>query len=89
LQILELTIDTGADYEQQRTIAGDHSTSARRQDADRTPTHFREEPETLEKIYRRVGMRDYDRLLDYLDADIVRLPLSCCFIMKSYSGYRR
>ena len=40
------------------------------QPTDRTPTHFRTEPETLEKISRRVGMRDYDRLLDYLDADI-------------------
>lgn len=42
----------------------------RRQPVDRTPTHFRSEPETLEKIYRRIGCRDYDRLLDYLDADI-------------------
>ena len=42
----------------------------RRRPTDRTPTHFRSEPETLEKIYRRVGMRDYYRLLDYLDADI-------------------
>ena len=40
------------------------------QPTDRTPTHFRAEPETLEKIYRRLGMRDYDRLLDFLDADI-------------------
>ena len=37
---------------------------------DRTPMHFRSEPETLEKIYRRIGARDYERLLDYLDADI-------------------
>jgi len=41
-----------------------------RQPTDRTPMHFRAEPETLEKIYQRVGMRDYDRLLDDLDADI-------------------
>jgi len=37
---------------------------------DRAPRHFRAEPETLEKIYRRVGMRDYYQLLDDLDADI-------------------
>ena len=37
---------------------------------DRTPTHFRSEPETLVKIYQRIGSRDYERLLDYLDADI-------------------
>jgi len=42
----------------------------RRQPTDRTPTHFRSEPETLEKIYQRIGTRDYYRLLDYLDADI-------------------
>jgi uroporphyrinogen decarboxylase len=42
----------------------------RRRPTDRTPTHFRAEPETLEKIYRRTGIRDYERLLDYLDSDI-------------------
>jgi len=42
----------------------------RQQPTDRTPTHFRAEPETLEKIYRHIGMRDYYRLLDYLDADL-------------------
>ena len=42
----------------------------RRCPTDRTPTHFRSEPETLEKIYQLLGMRDYVRLLDYLDADI-------------------
>jgi len=37
---------------------------------DRTPTHFRAEPETLEKIYQRTGKRNYEQLLDYLDSDI-------------------
>jgi uroporphyrinogen decarboxylase len=37
---------------------------------DRTPTHFRSEPETLEKIYQHVGIRNYEKLLDCLDADI-------------------
>ena len=37
---------------------------------DRTPRHFRSEPETLEKIYRRVGFHDYDRLLNLLDSDV-------------------
>ena len=42
----------------------------RRRPTDRVPVHFRAEPETLEKIYQRIGIRDYDRLLDYLDSDI-------------------
>ena len=37
---------------------------------DRAPVHFRAEPETLEKIYQHTGVRDFDRLVDYLDSDI-------------------
>lgn len=37
---------------------------------DRTPTHFRAEPEALEKIFRHTGVRNYEQLLDYLDSDI-------------------
>ena len=42
----------------------------RHRPTDRCPVNFRAEPETLEKIHRRTGCRDYDRLLDYLDSDI-------------------
>ena len=58
----------------------------RRQPTDRMPTHFRTEPETLEKIYRRVGMRDYYRLLDYLDSDIRHVD-AIYPADKKYDGY--
>lgn len=44
-----------------------------RKPADRTVYNFRAEPDTLEKIYQAVGFRDYDRLLDLLDVDIVQI----------------
>jgi len=53
---------------------------------DRTPTHFRAEPETLEKIWRRLGSRDYGRLLDYLDADIRHVD-AVYPADKKYDGY--
>ena len=38
---------------------------------DRTCYNFRAEKETLEKMYRSLGFRDYDKLLDMLDVDIL------------------
>ena len=56
------------------------------QPTDRAPTHFRAEPETLEKIYRRVGMRDYYQLLDDLDADLRHVD-AVYPADKKYHGY--
>jgi len=38
---------------------------------DRTCYSFRAENETCEKLYRYLGFRDYDRLVDYLNPDIL------------------
>ena len=34
---------------------------------------FRAEPDTLEKIYERLGFHDYDRLIDLLDVDVYQI----------------
>ncbi|MBT3318665.1 MAG: hypothetical protein HN948_02185 [Clostridia bacterium] len=44
-------------------IAGDKT--------DRTSYNFRAEPSTCEKLYRHLGFRDYDKLVDHLNPDIM------------------
>jgi len=44
-----------------------------RRPVDRTPYNFRAEPQTLERLYRCMGIRDYDVLIDRFNPDIIGL----------------